>query len=84
MNISNYTLDNNIDPLKKALGYFENHPGILNIKDKGFDANFTFIGASSSEAIKLIKTLNVKKTSQKADIPTKVIKLNTDFLGNLY
>ena len=78
-NISNYKLDNTNDPLKEALRYFENHPSITNIKSKSFDANFTFRDTSSSEVIKLIKTLNVKKASQKSDIPTKIVKLNADF-----
>ena len=78
-NISNYKIDNTNDPLKEALRYFENHPSITNIKSKSFDANFTFRDTSSSEVIKLIKILNVKKTSQKSDIPTKIVKLNADF-----
>ena len=32
-----------------------------------------------SEVIELIKTLNVKKASQKSNIPTKVVKLNLTF-----
>ena len=81
-NISNYKLDNTNDPLKEALRYFENHPSITNIKSKSFDTNFTFRDTSSSEVIKLIKTLNVKKASQKSDIPTKIVKLNADIFGN--
>ena len=79
MNISNYKLHSTNDPLKEALRYFENHPSITNIKSKSFDTNFTFRDTSSSEAIKLIKILNVKKTSQKSDFPTKIVKLNADF-----
>ena len=81
-NFSNYKLDNTNDPLKEALKYFENHPSITDIENKSFDANFTFRDTSSSEVIKLIKTLNVKKASQKSDIPTKIVKLNADFFGN--
>ena len=47
---------------------------------KDFDASFTF--ASSSKVIKLIKTLNVKKASQKIDVPTKIITINADSFGN--
>ena len=36
-----------------------------------------------SEVIELIKTLNVKKDSQKSNIPTEVVKLNADFFENL-
>ena len=61
---------------------FENHPSITNIKSKSFDANFTLRDTSFSEVIKLIKILNVKKASQKSDIPTKIVKLNADIFGN--
>ena len=81
-NISNYKLDNTNDQLKEALRYFENHPSITNMKSKSFDTNFTFRDTSSSEVIKFIKTLNVKKASQKSDIPTKNVKLNADIFGN--
>ena len=37
---------------------------------------------SSSKVIRLIKALNVKKPSQKSDIPTKILKLNADIFGN--
>ena len=80
--MSNYKLDNANDPLKEALKYFENHPSITNEKSKDFDASFTFRDASSSEVIKLVEILNVKKASQKTDILTKIVKLNADFFGN--
>ena len=41
-----------------------------------------FRDTSSSEVIKLIKTLNVKLASQKSDIPTKIVKLNADIFGD--
>ena len=81
-NISNYKIVNTNDPLKEALRYFENHRSITNIKSKSFDTNFTFRDTSSSEVIKLLKTLNVKKASQKSDIPTKIVKLKADIFGN--
>ena len=80
-NISNYKLDNTNNPLKELLRYFENHPSITNIKSKNFDTNFTFRNNSSSEVIKRIKTRNVKKASQKSDIPTKIVKLNAGIFG---
>ena len=60
-NISNYKIDNTNDALKEALRYFENHPSVTYTKSKSFDTNFTFRDTSSSEVIKLIKTLNVKR-----------------------
>ena len=81
-NIWNYKLENTNDLLKEALTYFDNHLSITNIKSKSFDTNFTVRGTSSSEVIKLIKTLNVKGASQKSDIPIKIVKWNADFFGN--
>ena len=49
---------------------------------KGSDILKTFRYTSSSEVIKLIKTLNVEKASQKSDIPTKSVKLNIDIFRN--
>ena len=65
LNISNYKLDNTNGPLKEALKYFENHPRVTSIKSKSLGASFTFRDTSSSAVNKLIKTLNVKKASQK-------------------
>ena len=61
-NILNYKFGKTNDPLKEAFEYFENHPSITYTKSKSFDVNFT-LKDSSSEVIKLIKTLNVKKAS---------------------
>ena len=36
------------------------------------------------EVVKLTIILNVKKTSQKIDIPFKIVQLNADFLGISY
>ena len=47
-----------------------------------FSWSFTFRDTSSSEVIKLIKALNIKKTSQKTYIPTKTVKLNADIFGD--
>ena len=83
-NISNYKIDKTIIHSKifESLRYFENHPSITNIKIKSFDTNFSFRDTSSFEVIKLIKTLDVKKGSQKSDIPTKIVKQNVDIFGN--
>ena len=82
LNISNYKINNTNNPLKEVLGFFENHPTTTNIKRKSFHTNFTFRDTSSSEVIKLMKSLNVKKDSQKSDIPTKIVKLNAHIFGN--
>ena len=67
----------------KVLQYYKSqYPSITNIKSKGFDTSFTFRDTSFIEVIKLIKTLNIKRASQKTDVPTKSVKLNADFFAN--
>ena len=60
--ISNYMLDNFIDPLREPLKYFEIHLSIARER-KGFGASFTFKDISSSEFIEFSKTLGVKQAS---------------------
>ena len=80
--ISNF-MHNEINcSLKEALSYFENHPGIVNIKRKGFDTSFTFRETNSNEVFKFIKTLNINKACQNADIPTEIIKSNADLFAS--
>ena len=80
--ISNF-MHNEINcSLKEALSYFENHPGIVNIKRKGFDTSFTFRETNSNEVFKLIKTLNINKACQNADIPAEIIKSNADLFAS--
>ena len=45
----------NNDSFKQTLSYFENHPGIINIKSKDFDTSFTFRETTSNEVNKLSK-----------------------------
>ena len=75
-NESNYSL-------KEALSYFKNHSSIVNIKRKRFDTSFTSRETNPSEVIiKFIKTLNINKACQNADIPTEIIKSNADLFAN--
>ena len=70
--------------IKEALRYFENHPSITNTKCISTEANFTFRDTSSSEVIKLIKTLNLKKAFEKCDNPTKIVKLHSGFFWKFH
>ena len=60
------------DPVVAAINTFQNHLSVVNIKQREFDSIFSFINTS----------LNVRKTCQGSDIPTKIIKLNIDLFSS--
>ena len=54
---------------------------LLNSLILDFDANSTFKDTSTSEFCKLVKSLNIRKASQKINFPIKIIEINAEF-GN--
>ena len=64
-----------------AINKFQNHPSVVNIKQRQFNSTFSFKNTNKNEVRKIIKNLNVRKTCQGSDIPTKIIKLNTDLFS---
>ena len=64
-----------------AINTFHNHPSVVNITQREFNSTFTFKNTNENEVRKIIKNLNVLKTCQGSDIPTKIIKLNIDLLS---
>ena len=62
-----------------VLNAFKNYPNIKNIKNKKFNLIFFFFESTYTDVVmKVINNLNVAKTCQVNDIPTKVIKMNKD------
>ena len=57
---------------------FEKHSS--NIKSKNFKSIFSFKKPTPEEVVKVIRNLNKLKSCQTTDIPTKVIKLNSEIL----
>ena len=51
-------------------------------KVKSFNSTFSFENTYTDEVMKVINNLNVAKTCQVNDIPTKVIKMNKDIFAN--
>ena len=67
------------DPVLKAIKKYENHPSIKSIKEKvPITQTFSLKKITEKEIIELVGNLNIKKASQKGDIPTKIIKENQD------
>ena len=81
-NPSNYFKEDKFHSLSVFIGHFQKRPSFINIKKKNFESTFSFKKTTSKEVIKFIRNLNIRKSCQVADIPTKVIKLNSDILAN--
>ena len=61
----------NHDPVLAAINTFQNHPSVVNIKQREFNSTFSFKNTNENEVHKIIKYLNVRKTCKGSDIPTK-------------
>ena len=69
------------DPVEDIIAKFANHPTILKIKEKGFQANrFSFLFVSENDVCSVIKNVDSSKAYQKDTIPPKVLKENADVL----
>ena len=84
--VSNLDIPNPCNYFKKEKFYslpaiiedFEKH--LSNIKSKNFKSIFSFKKPTPEEVVKVIRNLNKLKSCQTTDIPTKVIKLNSEIL----
>ena len=70
------------DSILSVINAFKNHPSIKNIKKKKLNSTFSFENTYTDVVMKVINNLNVAKTCQVNDIPTKVIKINKDIFAN--
>ena len=77
---------NNInDPVIKSSVKYRNHPSILKIGEvcnRKLCSRFCFSHVDKEEILKEILSLDSTKVSQDADIPTKIIKDNTDIFSD--
>ena len=70
------------DPVLAAIIMFQDHPSIKNIREKNFKPVFSFRHTNEIEVKKIVRGMNVHKTFQLKDIPTKIIKMNSDIFAN--
>ena len=82
---------NEIDPvsqnldntLMKAIMKYRCYPSIIAIKEKcNSNFSFSFSQVERDEIMKEISRLNINKATQSTDIPTKLIKENSDIFGD--
>ena len=90
LNISQYSnfdpiIENVKDPTSKAILKYEKHPNILAIRSKcNRDGAFCFREVSFKKIETEIRLLKLNNASQYSDIPTKIIKENSDIFSNFF
>ena len=73
------------DPVLKSIVKYRNHPSILKIGEvcHGSNAiNFSFSTVQRTQILKEITQLNSSKAGQSTDMPTKIIKKNSDIFAD--
>ena len=70
------------DPVLNAIQNFSHHVSVLKIKEAGDSTDcFSFKLVSIEDICKEIRALDVSKATQSDDIPTKIIKNNSDIFS---
>ena len=77
----NYFKEEKFHFISAITGQFEKHPSVCNIQNKNFEYIFFFKENTPEEMVKIICNLNIRKSCQRTDISTKVIKVNSDILA---
>ena len=83
----NYKTDvgNDNEPILNYINKFKNHPSIKVIKSrKKEEQTFTFSYVSYEEVLNEIRKLQTKKTTQQNDIPTKILKKNSEVFAGYF
>ena len=82
-NVDDLICENINDPLLKAIVRYRNHPSIVAIKKFcNSKSHFSFKNVQKEEILKELNNLNINKATQNTDIPTKIIKENSDIFGD--
>ena len=66
------------DPILRIIEQFKNHPSVVAINKKKLNKQSSFEYIPKSDVKKEILNLDVSKASQDSDMPTKIIKVNSD------
>ena len=73
------------DQVANALNKFRNHPSIIMIKNKRkTDQCFFFGPVTYDDVLKKTNNLDTAKASQQSDIPTKILKQNSDYFAGYF
>ena len=74
---------NSEDPLEDLITKYKDNPSIGAILDKSPNTSFSLKTTSKKDMEKEILNLNVAKASQDSDIPTRIIKKNSDIFSDI-
>ena len=73
------------DQVTNAVNKFRNHSSIIMIKNKKVaDQSFSFGPVTYDNVLKIVNTLDTAKASQQSDIPTKILKQNSDYFAEYF
>ena len=73
------------DQVANAVNKFRNHSSIIMIKNKKKnDQSFSFVPVTYDDVLKKVNTLDTAKASQQSDIPTKILKQNSDYFAEYF
>ena len=73
------------EPIARSIEQYKNHPSIVAIKSKSTNKYFKFNSISKTEIETKISNTDSSKACQDSNIPTRVIKSNSDiFTDALY
>ena len=71
------------DPVMRSIVKYRAHPNIIAIKENfNSSTTFNFLFVDKEDILKEIKHLNANKATQNTDIPTKLIKENSDIFAD--
>ena len=65
-------------PILRITEQHKNHPSIIAINNQNMDRRFSFQEITKSEINQAILNLDISKACQESDLPTKIIKANSD------
>ena len=73
------------DQVTNAVNKFRNHSSIIMIKNKKKnDQSFSFGPVTYDDVLKKVNTLDTAKASQQSDIPTRILKQNSDYFAEYF
>ena len=73
------------DQVTNTVNKFRNHSSIIMIKNKKVaDQSFSFGPVTYDDTLKIVNILDTAKASQQSDIPTKILKQNSDFFAEYF
>ena len=82
-NVDDLICENVNDPLLKTIVRYQNHPSIVAIKKFcNSKSHFSFKNVQKEEILKELNNMNINKATRNTDIPTKIIKENSDIFGD--